>query len=102
MTLSGVLKDILLVVASLIIFRDPITMTQVFGYGIALVGLIYYRLGVEGLGVLLAGLRQSFRRRMVLPIVLLTLVTAAFFRYSGVSLAYVVDHLLVSHRNPGN
>ncbi|KAL1642269.1 hypothetical protein SLS58_005609 [Diplodia intermedia] len=47
LTLCGVLKDILLVVASVLIFWDPVTMTQVFGYGIALAGLMYYKLGPE-------------------------------------------------------
>lgn len=48
LTLSGVLKDILLVVASMLIFRDPVSGTQVFGYSIALGGLIYYKLGADG------------------------------------------------------
>ena len=45
MTLSGVLKDILLVVASMLIFRDPVSRLQAFGYSIALAGLVYYKLG---------------------------------------------------------
>ncbi|CAK3909691.1 sugar phosphate phosphate translocator [Lecanosticta acicola] len=45
MTLSGVLKDILLVLASMAIFRDPVSPLQFFGYGIALAGLVYYKLG---------------------------------------------------------
>ncbi|WPH00203.1 Hypothetical protein R9X50_00302600 [Acrodontium crateriforme] len=47
MTLSGVLKDILLVVASMVIFRDPVSGLQAFGYSIALCGLVYYKLGAE-------------------------------------------------------
>ncbi|KAH7165203.1 triose-phosphate transporter family-domain-containing protein [Dactylonectria macrodidyma] len=47
LTMSGVLKDILLVVASMVIFRDPVTGQQFFGYSIALAGLVYYRLGAE-------------------------------------------------------
>ncbi|KAB2579607.1 hypothetical protein BFW01_g4925 [Lasiodiplodia theobromae] len=47
LTLCGVLKDILLVVASVVIFWDPVTGTQIFGYGIALAGLMYYKLGPE-------------------------------------------------------
>lgn len=50
MTLSGVLKDILLVVASMLVFGDPVTPTQFFGYAIALAGLVYYKLGAEKLG----------------------------------------------------
>lgn len=47
MTLSGVLKDILLVAASMLIFRDPVTGVQFFGYSIALAGLVYYKLGAD-------------------------------------------------------
>lgn len=49
MTLSGVLKDILLVLASMLIFRDPVSPLQMFGYSIALGGLVYYKLGAEKL-----------------------------------------------------
>ena len=49
MTLSGVLKDILLVAASMLIFRDPVSGLQFFGYTIALCGLVYYKLGVDNL-----------------------------------------------------
>ncbi|KAK4498055.1 hypothetical protein PRZ48_010711 [Zasmidium cellare] len=49
MTLSGVLKDILLVGASMLIFHDPVSGIQAFGYSIALAGLVYYKLGSEKL-----------------------------------------------------
>ncbi|KAK5165759.1 uncharacterized protein LTR77_008682 [Saxophila tyrrhenica] len=49
LTLSGVLKDILLVIASMAIFKDPVAPTQWFGYSIALGGLMYYKLGGEKL-----------------------------------------------------
>ncbi|EON67871.1 hypothetical protein W97_07368 [Coniosporium apollinis CBS 100218] len=49
LTLSGVLKDILLVVASMVVFGDPVSGLQAFGYAIALGGLIYYKLGAEKL-----------------------------------------------------
>lgn len=49
LTLSGVLKDILLVFASMFLFKDPVTLLQAFGYSIALGGLIYYKLGGEKL-----------------------------------------------------
>ncbi|ODM22049.1 hypothetical protein SI65_02895 [Aspergillus cristatus] len=45
MTLCGVLKDILLVAASMMIWQTPVTGTQFFGYSIALIGLVYYKLG---------------------------------------------------------
>lgn len=47
MTLCGVLKDILLVVASMVIWHTPVTFTQFFGYSIALAGLVYYKLGAD-------------------------------------------------------
>ncbi|RFU34605.1 hypothetical protein B7463_g1752, partial [Scytalidium lignicola] len=49
LTLCGVLKDILLVIASMMIWGTIITPLQVFGYGIALSGLVYYKLGAETL-----------------------------------------------------
>ncbi|KAL1885023.1 hypothetical protein Plec18167_001680 [Paecilomyces lecythidis] len=45
MTLCGVLKDILLVAASMLIWHTPVTGLQFFGYSIALMGLVYYKLG---------------------------------------------------------
>lgn len=41
------LKDILLVLTSLLLFLDPVTPLQAFGYSIALCGLVYYKLGAE-------------------------------------------------------
>ncbi|KIW97472.1 uncharacterized protein Z519_01056 [Cladophialophora bantiana CBS 173.52] len=49
LTLCGILKDILLVAASMMIWGTPVTKTQFFGYSIALGGLLYYRLGAEQL-----------------------------------------------------
>lgn len=45
MTLCGVLKDILLVAASMALWHTPVTPLQFFGYSIALSGLVYYKLG---------------------------------------------------------
>ena len=45
MTLCGVLKDILLVAASCFLYGDPVMPLQIFGYSIALLGLLYYKLG---------------------------------------------------------
>lgn len=55
--MAGILKDILLVVASIIIFRDPVTLQQFVGYGIALVGLAYYKLGAAGVNGFVSDLR---------------------------------------------
>jgi hypothetical protein len=49
LTLCGVLKDILLVAASMLIWGTPVSLTQFFGYSIALSGLIYYKLGADQL-----------------------------------------------------
>ncbi|KAF2225127.1 triose-phosphate transporter family-domain-containing protein [Elsinoe ampelina] len=57
LTLCGVLKDILLVVSSLVIFGDPVTAQQYFGYSISLAGLVYYKLGAEKLQGLAAEAR---------------------------------------------
>jgi hypothetical protein len=45
MTLCGVLKDILLVAASMMLWNTPVSGLQFFGYSVALVGLVYYKLG---------------------------------------------------------
>lgn len=49
LTLCGVLKDILLVIASIIIWGTQVTALQFFGYSIALAGMIYYKLGYEAI-----------------------------------------------------
>lgn len=60
MTLSGVLKDILLVLASMIIFQDPVSPLQFFGYSIALGGLVYYKLGADKLKENLGGAQRAW------------------------------------------
>ncbi|KAI2631989.1 TPT-domain-containing protein [Hypoxylon sp. NC1633] len=49
MTLCGVLKDVLLVIASMLIWGTPVSSLQAFGYTIALGGMIYYKLGFDAL-----------------------------------------------------
>ena len=49
LTLCGILKDILLVAASMLIWGTPVTPLQFFGYSIALGGMLYYRLGADQL-----------------------------------------------------
>jgi len=48
-TLCGVLKDIMLVGASMLIWGTQVTALQFLGYGVALSGLVYYKLGGEQL-----------------------------------------------------
>ncbi|KAI4100878.1 MAG: hypothetical protein L6R37_005193 [Teloschistes peruensis] len=47
LTLCGVLKDILLVLVSVVFRDEPFTALQCFGYSIALAGLIYFKLGAD-------------------------------------------------------
>ncbi|KAF9765591.1 hypothetical protein IL306_002098 [Fusarium sp. DS 682] len=49
MTLSGILKSILLVAASVILWGTHISLTQTLGYAIALMGLVLYSIGYEQL-----------------------------------------------------
>lgn len=57
MTLCGVLKNILLVGASILIWGTLVSGIQYAGYGIALLGLIYYGVGIEGVLAYYAGLK---------------------------------------------
>jgi len=43
LTLSGVFKDILLITGSVLFFGEQVTPMQVFGYSIALGGLILFK-----------------------------------------------------------
>ena len=74
LTLSGVLKDILLVAASMLIFFDPVSPLQAFGYSIALGGLMYYKLGGDKMKGFVAdgqrswsdyGVRHPVMRKMI-------------------------------------
>jgi len=47
LTLCGVLKDILLVIASVIIWGTMISNLQMFGYTIALLGMLWFKFGKE-------------------------------------------------------
>lgn len=49
MTLTGILKNILLVIISVMIWHTAITGLQFLGYSIALAGLLYYSLGKDQL-----------------------------------------------------
>ncbi|KAF2267425.1 TPT-domain-containing protein [Lojkania enalia] len=91
LTLSGVLKDILLVFASMFLFGDPVTLLQAFGYSIALAGLIYYKLGADKLKEYLAqgnmkwaefgSQRPAARKLLVFGLVLGTM----FFLIAGLA-----------------
>lgn len=49
MTLTGIFKNILLVIVSVMIWKTHITSLQVLGYAVALCGLVYYSLGYDQL-----------------------------------------------------
>ncbi|EWZ93363.1 hypothetical protein FOWG_06144 [Fusarium oxysporum f. sp. lycopersici MN25] len=49
MTLSGILKSILLVAASVVLWGTHISLTQTLGYAVALMGLVLYSTGYEQL-----------------------------------------------------
>jgi hypothetical protein len=49
LTLCGVLKDVMLVAASMLIWNTQVSGLQFFGYSIALGGMVYYKLGYETL-----------------------------------------------------
>jgi len=43
LTLSGVLKDVLLVLFSVAFFGSPVSLLQIVGYAIALLGLVAFK-----------------------------------------------------------
>jgi hypothetical protein len=49
MTLTGILKNILLVIISIMIWNTHISWMQTLGYAVALAGLVFYSLGREQL-----------------------------------------------------
>ncbi|KAK5046335.1 hypothetical protein LTR84_008479 [Exophiala bonariae] len=83
LTLCGILKDILLVGLSVAIWGNPVTKTQLFGYAVALGGLLYYKLGADLFKQYLSqggrawsefGVqRPAMRKALVFGLVLLTL-----------------------------
>jgi hypothetical protein len=60
LTMAGILKDILLVFASMFIFHDPVTGQQFFGYSLALAGLVWYKLGADQIRSLATNSRLQF------------------------------------------
>lgn len=47
LTLSGILKDIMLVAASMTLWGTQVTGLQFCGYSLALMGMAYYKLGYD-------------------------------------------------------
>ncbi|KAK4101474.1 TPT-domain-containing protein [Parathielavia hyrcaniae] len=105
LTLCGVLKDVLLVVASMIIFGTQVTALQFFGYSIALGGMIYYKLGYEALKGYAGeagrqwadlGNRRPVLRRVA--VILLALMTA-FVVLGGFAPSYDATQVLDTAKN---
>lgn len=63
LTLCGVLKDIILVVASMVIWGTIVTGLQFIGYSVALGGLVFYKLGAEKIKEHLGTIKLSFKER---------------------------------------
>lgn len=99
LTLCGVLKDILLVIASVIIWGTMISTLQVFGYSIAIAGMLWFRLGPEKLKELFSNLGRSWaefgatkpvlRKLLILGLVIVTL----FVLIGGVGPTYAPDYI---------
>ncbi|GAA5965011.1 hypothetical protein JCM8115_005681 [Rhodotorula mucilaginosa] len=62
LTLSGVIKDILLVLGSVVIMGSTVTFTQMVGYAIALAGLVVFKLPKETTDKLMLQARSAFGR----------------------------------------
>ncbi|KAK4057689.1 hypothetical protein OIO90_001337 [Microbotryomycetes sp. JL221] len=62
LTLSGVLKDILLVVGSVVLMGSTVTMTQIVGYGIALLGLVVFKTKQEIVDQYVIKIKSMMRR----------------------------------------
>ncbi|KAG5970314.1 hypothetical protein E4U55_001730 [Claviceps digitariae] len=63
MTLTGIFKNILLILVSILIWNTKITFMQTVGYAIALAGLTYYSLGYDQI-VRLAGTSVAWANSM--------------------------------------
>jgi hypothetical protein len=61
MTLTGILKNILLVIISVMIWHTAISWLQFAGYTIALAGLVYYSLGWDQITALAQATWLSMR-----------------------------------------
>ncbi|CAJ2511508.1 Uu.00g071330.m01.CDS01 [Anthostomella pinea] len=98
MTLCGVLKDVLLVLASMAIWGTPISGLQAFGYTIALGGMIYYKLGLESIKTYagevgrhwaeFGATRPALRKVVVIGAVLLFI----FVLFSGLAPTYAPEY----------
>lgn len=98
LTLCGVLKDILLVGASMLIWGTKISSLQAFGYSIAICGMLYYKLGQKELKPYIAeagrrwaefGATQPALRKLI---ILGAFVTSIFLLLGGLAPTYAPDY----------
>jgi len=98
LTLCGVLKDIMLVGASMMIWGTQVSPLQFFGYGIALGGMVYFKLGYDkikaytGQGVRQwgeFGARKPITRKLV---VIISSVFGLMLLFGGLAPSYVPDY----------
>lgn len=98
MTLCGVLKDVLLVAASMMIWGTHISGLQFFGYSIALCGMVYYKLGYDALkGYAGEGVRQWAEFGAARPVLRKFIVIGAglffvFLLFGGLAPTYGADY----------
>lgn len=59
LSLTGIFKSILLVVAAVLFWGTPITSLQMFGYSLALVGIFFYNVPLETVQEFVAEMRKS-------------------------------------------
>lgn len=62
LTLSGVVKDLLLVAGSILVLGSSVTMLQVFGYSVALIGLVAFKTKPEVIDEKLANIKRALGR----------------------------------------
>lgn len=93
------MKDILLVVASVIIWGTMISTLQIFGYSIALAGMLWFKLGPEKLKEAFSNASRSWaefgankpvvRKLLILGLVIITL----FVLIGGVGPTYAPEYI---------
>lgn len=97
LTLCGVLKDIMLVVASMMIWGTQVTPLQFFGYSIALGGMVYYKLGFDQLkGYIGEANRQwaefGARKPVLRKVAVITMSAFVLFTFGALAPTYAPNY----------
>jgi hypothetical protein len=100
-----VLKDVLLVIASMIIWGTQVSGLQFFGYAIALGGMVYYKLGYDAIKGYageagrqwadFGNRRPILRRIAIIALVLMTV----FAMLNGLAPSYDATQVLSEAKN---